>query len=172
MMTSPIPGRPPRVAPWCRLRWAVLLAALAVPVAAPLAAGPGAPVRVTHPWFRYLLGTIPAGGYARLSNPSPVLAVLVGATSPACGTIEMHRTESHGGMERMVAIARVTIPPRGHFAFAPGGYHLMCMMPRMHPGGTVPVTFRFANGAHVVARFAVRGANGAPAPAGAMKMHM
>ncbi len=172
MTTTPIPGRPRCVAPRRARRWAVLLAALAVPVAAPLAAGPGAPVRVTHPWFRYLLGTIPAGGYANLANPNPTPAVLVGATSPACGAIEMHRTESRGGMERMVAVARVTIPPRGDFAFAPGGYHLMCLMPRMHPGEDVSVTFRFADGAQVAARFAVRGASGAPVPAAAMKMHM
>jgi copper(I)-binding protein len=64
----------------------------------------------------------------------------------------------------MVGVARVTIPAHGQFRFAPGGYHLMCMQPRMRVGQVVPVTLRFADGSRITVRFAVRGADGAPAP--------
>jgi len=155
-------------------RRAVLLAALlallvAPPVAAsagasapPAATGAAAAVRVRHPWFRYLLASVPAGGYVTLTNPGAAPRVLTGVSSSGCGSIMLHRTESQGGTDRMVEVGSVTIPPHGSFRFAPGGYHMMCMMPRMHPGQTVPVTLRFADGARVTVRFAVKGANGAP----------
>ncbi len=141
----------------------VLLAALARPAAA-------APLRAEGAWFRYLLSSIPAGGYVTLTNPGPATVVLTGVASPACGSLMFHRTDSQGGMERMVAVPRIRVPAGGRFRFAPGGYHLMCDAPHMHRGQTVPVTFRLAHGAPLVVRFAVRGANAsgprasAPAP--------
>ncbi len=130
----------------------VLLAALARPATA-------APLRAEGAWFRYLLSSIPAGGYVTLTNPGPATVVLTGVASPACGSLMFHRTDSQGGMERMVAVPRIRVPAGGRFRFAPGGDHLMCDAPHMHRGQTVPVTFRLAHGAPLVVRFAVRGAN-------------
>lgn len=151
--------------------WRIALSAfgLGLTLLAPAAARAGEAVQVHEPWFRFLLASIPAGGYLTLENTGATPAVLVGATSPACGMVMLHRTESSGGTDRMVGVKQVTIPGHGEFRFAPGGFHLMCMEPRMRPGQTVPVTLRFADGGQVTARFAVRGANGAPAPAGAAK---
>ncbi|MGH7044373.1 MAG: copper chaperone PCu(A)C, partial [Acetobacteraceae bacterium] len=146
------------------------LALLASVVAAgviPAAAWADTPVQVRAPWFRYLLASIPAGGYLTLENTSAAPAVLTGATSPACGSLMLHRTETAGGTDRMLGVQRITIPAHGQFRFAPGGYHLMCMEPKMQPGQTVPVTLLFANGSRITASFTVRGASGAPAPAGA-----
>ena len=55
----------------------------------------------------------------------------------------------------------VTVPAHGSVAFAPGGYHLMCMAPSdaMKPGASVPVTLKFATG-DVTIDFAVKGATG------------
>jgi copper(I)-binding protein len=130
-------------------------------------------VQVRTPWFRYLLASIPAGGYVTLENTGDAPAVLLGADSPGCGSLMLHRSETAGGTDSMVRVARVTIPAHGQFRFAPGGYHLMCMQPRMRVGQDVPVTLRFADGGRITVRFAVRGAGGAPAPdrmkAGGMK---
>ena len=142
---------------------------------APALARAGEAVQVQAPWFRFLLASIPAGGYLTLENTGAAPAVLVGASSPGCGMMMLHRTETSGGTDRMVGVKQVTIPAHGTFRFAPGGYHLMCMEPKMHLGQTVPVTLRFADGSRITAPFPVRGADGAPAPAGkakSMKMPM
>ncbi|MGH7071550.1 MAG: copper chaperone PCu(A)C [Acetobacteraceae bacterium] len=147
-----------------------------------LLAGTGlaaSPVTVTHPWFRYLMPQVPAGGYMTLNNASSQPLVLTGARSPACGTTMLHRTEQSGGMDRMVAAGKVTVPAQGTFQFAPGGYHIMCMHPAMHVGESVPVTLVFADGSKLEVPFPVYGAGGPPnsAPTGAatttrMKMPM
>ncbi|MDE2580579.1 MAG: copper chaperone PCu(A)C [Rhodospirillales bacterium] len=121
------------------------------------------------PWFRYLLASIPAGGYMTLENNGAGPAVLTGAQSPGCGMLMMHRTETVGGTDRMVRVEKVNIPAHGKLRFAPGGYHLMCMEPKMHPGQAVPVTLHFADGSRITVRFIVRGANGTPEAPGAAK---
>ena len=158
-MTMLSPSRPAS-----RLRRRVATLGLGLALLAPAGARAAGPLSVSGGWFRYLLASIPSGGYMTLHNAGSAPAVLTGASSPACGSLMLHRTESSGGTERMVAVAKVTVPAHGSLRFAPGGYHLMCMQPRMHPRETVPVSLMFADGSRVTASFTVFGANGAPEP--------
>ncbi|MGC8470316.1 MAG: copper chaperone PCu(A)C [Acetobacteraceae bacterium] len=135
-------------------------------------AAPPPGVQARNGWFRFLLPNLPAGGYVTLNDTGAAPAVLLGARSSACGSIMLHRTETAGGVERMVAVPSVTVPARGSFRFSPGGYHLMCMQPAMHPGETVSVTLSFAGGANVIVPFAVRGPGVAPAANSSMNMPM
>jgi periplasmic copper chaperone A len=127
---------------------------------APVSANPA--FSVSHPWFRYLLAAVPAGAYASLHNRTAHAVVLTGVSSPACGMMMLHRTARTGGVEKMVAVPSVTIPPRGSFAFRPGAYHIMCMNPKMKPGATVPVILKFAHGGSLTVPFRVYGATGRP----------
>ena len=113
-------------------------------------------------WFRALPGNVPAGGYFILSNSGKNKAVLTGAESPACGMMMMHRSSGNGGMASMQHVASLDVPAGGSVSFAPNGYHLMCMQPgvAMKPGGTVPVTLTFEDGAKLSTSFAVRNAAG------------
>ena len=120
------------------------------------------PVTINQPWFRYITPQVPAGGYMTLRNGAPSPAVLTGASSPACGMLMLHRSEMAGGSDRMMAVASVAVPPGGAVSFAPGGYHLMCMQPRMKPGERVNVTLTFQGGQTVSAAFPVFGATGKP----------
>ncbi|HET6183172.1 MAG TPA: copper chaperone PCu(A)C [Acetobacteraceae bacterium] len=129
----------------------------------PLAARAASPVAVTDGWFRYITPQVPAGGYMRLQNTSQAPAALVGAASPACGMVMLHRTETQNGAEAMRMVEAVAVPPNQSVVFAPGGYHLMCMEPRMKPGQRVPMTLRFKDGQQVTTQFAVYGAAGKPA---------
>lgn len=52
-------------------------------------------VRVANPWFRYILSSIPAGGYLTVLNTKDHAIQLTGAHSSACGMITFH--ESIGG---------------------------------------------------------------------------
>ena len=134
--------------------------ALALSVTAAQAEEPG--LLVSHPWLRLIMPSRPAAGYFVLSNRTGETRTLVGAASPGCGALMLHRSVNDNGQERMEMVESVAVPAHGEVKFAPGGYHLMCMSPTAAatPGGSVPVTLRFQDGGSLVASFAVRGATG------------
>jgi copper(I)-binding protein len=129
------------------------------PVSA-FAAAPGVTVR--QPWMRYLLPSLPAAGYMVLQNAGDSAAVLTGAASPACGMLMLHQSQDDSGMAMMMDVQTVPIPAHGSVSFAPGGYHLMCMQPRMKIGDKVPVTLRFQDGSSLATVMPVYGAQTAP----------
>ena len=129
----------------------VLWAALA-------AAAPG--VTVTDAWIRSLPGGLPAGGYFTLHNPTGKTLTLQSASSPACGMLMLHKSETMSGMASMDSIASIAVKPGATLQFSPGGYHLMCMEPKLKLGDKISVTLHFADGTKVQSDFAVRGANG------------
>jgi len=119
-------------------------------------------VTIEKPWMRYLLPNIPAAGYMTLQNTGSAPVVLTGGSSPACGMLMLHKSEDDSGMAMMMDVPNITIPPHTSQTFAPGGYHLMCMQPKMKIGDSVPVTLNFQNGASVSASLPVYGAQGSP----------
>jgi copper(I)-binding protein len=141
------------------MRLAVILLSL---IAFPAAAGAPAGVTATKPWMRYLLPNLPAGGYLTLQNSGDNPAVLTGAASPACGALMLHETQDDSGMAMMMSMPTVTVPAHGSVSFAPGGYHLMCMAPKMKVGESVPVTLNFQDGSTLPVTMPVYGATSAP----------
>ncbi len=139
---------------------AAAIAALALCVT--VAGARGAEVTVSDGWMRALPSGLPAGGYFTLHNDSTQTRTLTGASSAACGMLELHKSSKMSGMMHMEHVDRVDVPAHGTVAFAPGGYHLMCTKPsaEIKPGNTVTVRFSFADGSTVDAPFAVRGATG------------
>jgi len=119
---------------------------------------------VSNTWFRALPSGLPAGGYFNLTNHGSAPLTLIGASSPACGMLMLHRSESENGVSRMMDVPRVDIAPNQTMHFATGGYHLMCMKPTaaMKPGATVDVTLQFEKGPNITAPFEVRNAQGMP----------
>jgi copper(I)-binding protein len=121
-----------------------------------------ADIMVSSGWFRALPSGQPAGGYFTMHNRGAAPAELVAASSTACGMIMLHRSVESSGMSRMMDVTSVSVPANGTVAFAPGGYHLMCMDPgsAMAPGKTVPVTLVFSDGSKTHADFGVKNAAG------------
>ncbi|HWY16902.1 MAG TPA: copper chaperone PCu(A)C [Rhizomicrobium sp.] len=119
-------------------------------------------VSATSAWFRSLPTGLPAGGYFTLLNSGATPVELVGAQSPACGMLMLHRSTETGGISRMNDVNSVAIPPGGTLEFAPGGYHLMCMNPAaaMSPGKHVGVTLIFADHRKMEVDFTVKSAAG------------
>jgi hypothetical protein len=139
-----------------RILEAVLaLVMIAVPASA-------SPVTISDGWFRALPAGLPSGGYFTLHNGGTAQIALTGASSPACGMLMLHLSETLGGMAQMTDVMRIPVAPGATLTFAPGGYHLMCMNPAlaMRPGTTVPVTLKFVDGKTVTAPFAVKNAKG------------
>ncbi|HEY1721527.1 MAG TPA: copper chaperone PCu(A)C [Magnetospirillaceae bacterium] len=124
--------------------------------------GQSSDLTIENAWIRALPNHLPAAGYFTVENKSKEPAVLVGAESPACGRLMLHHTVAEGGTGRMEMVDRVEVPAGGSLSFAPGGYHLMCMMPSadVTPGHRVPIMLQFEGGASVSASFDVRNAIG------------
>jgi hypothetical protein len=119
-------------------------------------------VSVTNPWIRTIIPSRPAAGYFVLANDDTRPLILVGASSPACGSMMLHRSTSENGVDGMKAVDSITVPPHGSIALAPGGYHLMCASPgsTLRADTSVPVALSFADGDTLTVMFPVRGANG------------
>ncbi len=117
---------------------------------------------VTNAWIRGMPLSVPSGGYFTLTNHTAKEVILTGAASPACGTLMLHRSENLGGRTEMKMVSEVSVPAGGSIAFAPGGYHLMCMQarPSIKPGGSVPVSLIFKDGTRLTSQFPVRNAAG------------
>jgi copper(I)-binding protein len=157
---------------------AVLLLAGIAPVTA--SAAPPAGLQVSGQWMRALTGSLPAAGYFTLSNGLDHPVQLVGAASPACGSLTLHQTtlrhsssmgamsmQPHdampgGSMASMQAVAAVPVPAHGSVGFAPGGYHLMCEQPTgaVRAGRAIPVTLSLGDGSTITVDFPVRGPRG------------
>ena len=125
-------------------------------------AASAADVVVSGGWFRALPSGQPAGGYFTMRNSGGAPAELVAASSTACGMLMLHQSVESSGTSRMMDVKSVRVPAGGTVAFAPGGYHLMCMDPApvMTPGKRVPVTLVFSDGSKTDADFAVKNAAG------------
>ena len=134
--------------------------ALALLAAAPALAA--TPLEVSDGWIRAMPAGIPSGGYFMLHNRSGKDVALTGASTPACGSLMLHKSEITGGMSSMHQVDEVDVPAGGSIAFAPGGYHLMCMQATsaIAPGAKVPVTLLFKDGSKLTVPFEVRNAAG------------
>src|ERR1700761_4519317 len=124
----------------------IAIGALALLLAAPASAA--GLLNVSDAWMRAMPSGIPSGGYFTLHNGTARGVVLTGASSPGCGSLMLHQSEMTGGMSSMHHVDEVDVPAGGSVAFAPGGYHLMCMDagPAIKPGGNVPVTLTVKDG--------------------------
>jgi copper(I)-binding protein len=117
----------------------VVLAALWAPFAAFAQS-----VDIQDAWIR---GTVPAqkatGAFMQLTSKTP--ARLVGAASPAAGTVEIHNMTLENGVMRMFPVQGIDLPPGRMVRLAPGGYHVMLMELKrtLNAGERVPLTLTF-----------------------------
>lgn len=139
-----------------------ILAMTALALMVGIAAADAAPLAVTGGWFRALPAAVPSGGYFTLHNGGDKPVTLMGAQSPACGHLMLHKSMNHGGMGMMEHVDSVKVEAGDTLTFAPGGYHLMCMRPQpaLKVGASVLVTLTFADGQTLSAPFPVKGPGG------------
>ncbi|HZD92304.1 MAG TPA: copper chaperone PCu(A)C [Pseudolabrys sp.] len=121
-----------------------------------LAAG----LKIEKPWMRLIIKARPAAGYFTLANGTGKPVTLTGASSSACGMAMLHETKEVNGVAEMMHVGAIKVPAGGTLTFRPGGYHIMCMQPKMAIGDHVPVTLTFADGQTATAPFTVTGPGG------------
>lgn len=119
-------------------------------------------LHVANPWIRFIMPGTPAAGYFTVTNVGARPVVIVGASSPECASVMLHRSQNIGGTEHMDEVPSVSVPAHGEVRFEPGGYHLMCMSPsaKMVPGSRIPVTLTFQDKRSITKGFIVRGPKG------------
>ena len=78
-------------------------------------------------------GAMMTAGFGRLVNHSDVLLEITSYSSPAYAEVSLHQTVIENDVSQMRAVPSLSIPPREVVELAPGGYHLMLMMPVQKP---------------------------------------
>jgi len=166
-----------------RLGGLLLAALLVASVAAGCSSGAGASITVTEPWARASSAMAAAGAaYMTIQNTGSAADALVGASSPAAKTVEVHETvamESEmpaasdgmggmespaasdgmdGGMMGMQPIARLEIPAGGTVELKPGSYHIMLidLNQELKPGDEIEITLTFEKAGEVTVTAEVR----------------
>lgn len=129
-------------------RFGWLVAALSVSLASyGYAAGNTADIETGGGWIRASApGQDQAG--ADLSITSRQSATLIGASSPACKTVQLHTMTMEGGMMRMREVKAIELPAGKQVNLRDSGYHLMMigLKAPLKEGETVPLTLSIRPG--------------------------
>lgn len=127
-------------------------------------------LHIDHPWSRATPPTANVGaGYMTIQNSGAEADRLVGATTPAAGSVEIHFMEIANGVMKMRAVPDgVEIPAGGEAALAPGGYHLMLvgLQKPFTEGEKVPLELQFEKAGTVSVELAVGPIGGGSGPSG------
>lgn len=100
-------------------------------------------------WIRPLPpGMKMTAGFGQLRNTGTEAIELTAFASPEFGDISLHRTEVVDGMSRMREVVSLSIAAGETTELAPGGYHLMLMMPAgpISEGQTITVDVTTGDG--------------------------
>lgn len=143
-------------------------AALVAATAVPIASAQSGDVAVTAAWTRAVGATAPtAAGYMTLRNRGAAPDRLVGAHTPAAGSVEFHEQRMDEGVMRMRPLPDgILLLPGETLTLRPGGIHLMLVGPTraLARGERVPLTLRFEHAGEVRVELSVEAA-GARQPA-------
>jgi copper(I)-binding protein len=124
--------------------------------------GGSAGVSVTDAWARPSSAMASAGAaYMTIQNTGSATDALIGASSPAASTVEVHESvvmgtpapgaSGDGGMMGMQPVERLEIPAGGSVQLKPGSYHLMLigLKQDLKAGGTIEITLSFEKAGEV-----------------------
>jgi copper(I)-binding protein len=102
----------------------------------------GARVRAMPP------GSKATGAFFILHNTSEHDAAVIGGSSPAAKTVELHTHVEENGVFQMRQIDRIDVPAGQQVTLQPGGLHVMLIDPTgpLHVGDTVSLTLEFEGG--------------------------
>ena len=123
------------------------------------AANDEAAVSVRNAWIREAPpGVSTMAGYMELRNSGSRPEILLAASSSGFESVMIHRTIVKHGMVGMVHASQIEIVPNTSFIFAPGGYHLMLMIPKqtLRASDPVIINLEFRGGLVIPVAFEVR----------------
>ncbi|MEO6929143.1 MAG: copper chaperone PCu(A)C [Casimicrobiaceae bacterium] len=118
-----------------------------------------ASLAIDHPFARATPpGADVGGAYLTIDNSGPGDDRLVGASSPAAGSVQIHTMAMDGNLMRMREVAALDIPAGKRVVLQPGGYHLMLVGLRqpLVEGTRIALTLRFAKAGSIDVQVAVQ----------------
>jgi hypothetical protein len=153
-------------------RAAVGLACLVALCGGAAAASSG--ISVSAPWTRPANAGGMGVGYATIANESAEPDTLLGGSSDAAGSVEVHETTiDDKGVASMKKLDAVEIKPGQSIELKPAGMHLMFigLKQPLAEGGVLKAKLKFKNAGDVDVDFAVRAAGPAADGGGHEHMH-
>lgn len=128
------------------------------PSTSPSAAAGG--LRVENAWARPSMGMDRAGAaYLVISNDTATDDALVGASSPAATTVEIHETTPDAsGMMAMHPVDRIPLPAGSRTELKAGGFHIMLigLKAPLEVGSAIEITLRFEKAAPITVTVPVK----------------
>lgn len=104
-------------------------------------------LKIDHPYARATVAGQPSGGaYLSVENTGNEGDKLLGATSPAAKSVEIHNMKMDGNVMKMREVGEVELKPMSTVTMAPGGgYHIMLMglAQPLKVGDKFPMTLTF-----------------------------
>lgn len=100
-------------------------------------------------WVRAMPpGSKMTAGFGTLHNGTVAPIAFETFSSPYFRNVSLHRTEEVDGVSKMREVDRLVLQSDETVEMAPGGYHLMLMLPlkSIVPGQTVPLEFMATDG--------------------------
>lgn len=144
------------------------------------AAADAADIETGGGWIRATAPGQDAAG-ADLSITSKQAATLIGASSPACKTVQLHTMTSENGMMKMREVKAIELPAGKRVNLRESGYHLMLvgLKAPLKAGETVPFTLSIKVGKQGVVKIkasaevkSLTATGDAPQDGGHMQMKM
>lgn len=113
-------------------------------------------ITVSGAWVRASVADTTAV-YLELTNSDSVAHSLVGASSPAASTVELHTTSSAGGVQQMRPVSSFRVNAGSSLSLSAGGRHLMLIgLDGPLTSGSVSVTLEYDDGTEETVRASVR----------------
>lgn len=139
-------------------RFMIILLAVGV-VAVAACSSTSETVGVEDPWGRPSPSSASNAAFYMQLEGAGEDDVLVSATSPACGVVELHETQMSDGVMSMQHLPRgIPVPAGATVSLEPGGLHVMCMGVEnpFTVGGVVEVELVFENSGLMVIEAEIR----------------
>ena len=125
---------------------------------------------ISQAWARATpKGAQVGGGYLTITNTGKVPDILIGGSTEAAGSVQVHEMSMQNGVMKMRRQENgLAIAPGKTVKLVPSGYHLMLMHLKqpLKQGGTLPITLQFKRAGKVTVSFDIEGI-GAQGPTGA-----
>jgi len=89
--------------------------------------------------------------YFTIINGRDAEDLLLSASTPVAGHVEIHETKFEAGMAKMRPLTAIRVPARGRVAVAPSGIHLMLvdLKAPLVAGTKVPMILQFRNAGRI-----------------------
>lgn len=120
-------------------------------------------LKIDHPWSRAtVVGQTAGGAFMKIENTGTAPDRLVGASTPAAASVQLHTMAMDGDVMRMREVPAIDLPAGQAVELAPGRFHMMLvgLKAPLKADGKVPLTLKFEKAGEVQVELSVQPAIG------------